>query len=275
LLMLMVGGIFTAVAGKLDFFFGLGAIGLGIPIMIIQWASNGSTCDGCMYNATQGFKNVSYNITSGRFNPSWKKIASIVVLVGAGVAAANLLTSIVPWLLLLGTVVSLVGGVLIGHFWVVARKSTPDEILTAADRKLNIPAIIGLLVGIAIAVIIAVAIPDLPAVIGGLIGGIGVYPAVAKYMGYTKGGRLTDKGIGVSIDSITGSTSEVEDQPNSRKKPADESTSTRISDIHKSNSKNSKYVASIFHNLDKIVEFLAPYWFNSSSSNMRRGGGSS
>lgn len=168
-----------------------------------------------------------------------------------------------------------VGGVLIGHFWVVARKSTPDEILTAADRKLNIPAIIGLLVGIAIAVIIAVAIPDLPAVIGGLIGGIGVYPVVAKYMGYTKGGRLTDKGIGVSIDSITGSTSEVEDQPNSRKKPADESTSTRISDINKSNSKNSKYVASIFHNLDKIVEFLAPYWFNSSSSNMRRGGGSS
>jgi hypothetical protein len=229
-----------------------------------------------MYNATQGFKNVSYNITSGRFNPSWKKIASIVVLVGAGVAAANLLTSIVPWLLLLGTVVSLVGGVLIGHFWVVARKSTPDEILTAADRKLNIPAIIGLLVGIAIAVIIAVAVPDLPAVIGGLIGGIGVYPAVAKYMGYTKGGRLTDKGIGVSIDSTTGSTSAAEGQPNSRN-PEDESTSTRISDINKSNNnnRNSKYVASIFHSLDKIVEFLAPYWFNSSSSHTRRRGGSS
>jgi hypothetical protein len=79
----------------------------------------------------------------------------------------------------------------------------------------------------------------------------------------------------VSIDSITGSISEVEDQPNSQKKPADESTNTRISNINKSNSKNSKYVASIFHNLDKIVEFLAPYWFNSSSSNMRRGGGSS
>jgi cytosine permease len=276
LLMLMVGGIFTAVAGKLDFFFGLGAIGLGIPIMIIQWASNGSTCDGCMYNATQGFKNVSYNITKGKFNPSWKKIASVVVLVGAGVAAANLLTSIVPWLLLLGTVVSLVGGVLIGHFWVVARKSTPDEMLTAADRKLNIPAIIGLLVGIAIAVIIAVAVPDLPAVIGGLIGGIGVYPAVAKYMGYTKGGRLTDKGIGVSIDSTTGSTSAAEGQPNSRN-PEDESTSTRISDINKSNNnnRNSKYVAGIFHSLDKIVEFLAPYWFNSSSSHTRRRGGGS
>ena len=276
LLMLMVGGIFTAVAGKLDFFFGLGAIGLGIPIMIIQWASNGSTCDGCMYNATQGFKNVSYNITKGRFNPSWKKIASIVVLVGAGVAAANLLTSIVPWLLLLGTVVSLVGGVLIGHFWVVARKSTPDEILTAADRIVNIPAIIGLLVGIVIAVIIAVAVPDLPAVIGGLVGGVGVYPAVARYMGYTKGGRLTDKGIGVSIDSANGtsSTSGVEDQGNLRD-PPDESTSTRTSEIYKKDNMNNKRVVLIFNNLEKIAQLLAPYWFSSSSSsssNIRRGG---
>jgi len=276
LLMLMIGGIFTAVAGKLDFFFGLAAIGLGIPIMIIQWASNGSTCDGCMYNATQGFKNVSYNITNGRFNPSWKKIASIVVLVGAGVAAANLLTSIVPWLLLLGTVVSLVGGVLIGHFWVVARKSTPDEILAAAERKLNIPAIIGLLVGIAIAVIIAVAIPDLPAVIGGIIGGVGVYPAVARYLGYTKDGRLTDKATGVGIDSATGSSdSKLKDQSHSRDSSDESTSSTRISDVNKSNNRNSKYVAGTFHSLDKIVEFLAPYWFNSSSSSHTRRGGSS
>jgi cytosine permease len=278
LLMLMVGGIFTAVAGKLDFFFGLGAIGLGIPIMIIQWASNGSTCDGCMYNATQGFKNVSHNLSNGKFNLSWKKIASIVVLVGAGVAAANLLTSIVPWLLLLGTVVSLVGGVLIGHFWVVARKSTPDEILTAADRVVNIPAIIGLLVGIVIAVIIAVAVPDLPAVIGGLIGGVGVYPAVARYMGYTKGGRLTDRGIGVSIDRVSGtrSTSDIEDQRSSRD-PSDESTSTRISDIHEKDNMNSKHIDRIFRNIEKIAQLLAPYWFSSSSSSsssMGRGGSS-
>jgi cytosine permease len=198
LLMLMVGGIFTAVAGKLDFFFGLAGIALGLPIMVIQWASNGSTCDGCLYNATQGFKNVTYYISNARINFSWKKIATIIMIAGTAVAAANLLTSIVPWLLLLGTVVSLVGGVLIGHFWIVARKSTAEEIMAAADRKVNIPAIIGLLVGIAIAVIIALAVPDLPAVIGGLIGGVGVYPLVARYTGYTKNGRLTQKGIGTT-----------------------------------------------------------------------------
>ena len=84
------------------------------------------------------------------------------------------------------------------------------------------------------------------------------------------------------MDSVTGnSTFAVQDQPDSRN-PTDESDSTRISDINKSNksnksnSKNGKYVASIFHNLDKIVQFLAPYWFNSSpSSPTRRGGGGS
>jgi cytosine permease len=201
LLMLMVGGIFTAVAGQLDFFFGLSVIALGIPIMVIQWASNGSTCDGCLYNAVQGFKNVSYFISKGKINFSWKKIALIVMFAGTAVAASNLLTSIVPWLLLLGTVVSLVGGVLIGHFWIVARRNTADEILAAADRRVNVPAIIGFIAGIVIAVPLVIFAPDIPSVIGGLIGGIVVYPIVAKATGHYKKGRLTAKGIGASLDS--------------------------------------------------------------------------
>jgi cytosine permease len=204
LLMLMVGAIFTAVAGKLDFFFGLSAIAFGIPIMIVQWASNGSTCDGCLYNAVQGFKNVSYYISKGRLNFSWKKIALIVMFAGTVVAASNLLTSIVPWLLLLGTVVSLVGGVLIGHFWIVARKNTADEILAAANRRVNVPAIIGFSAGIVIAVPIVALTPDIPSVIGGLIGGIGVYPLVAKITGHYKSGRLTKKGIGGGMEYGTG-----------------------------------------------------------------------
>lgn len=179
-LMLMVGAIFTAVSGKLDFFFGLGALALGIPIMIIQWASNGSTCDGCLYNAVQGFKNVSYHITKGKINFSWKKISIIVMIAGTVVAASNILNSIVPWLQLLGTVVSLVGGILIGHFWIVARKSNQAQILAAAERKVNVPAIIGLLAGIAIAAPIVAFAPDIPSVLGGLIGGIVVYPLAVK-----------------------------------------------------------------------------------------------
>ncbi len=40
LLMLMAGGLFTAVTGRLDFYFGLAVMAMGVPIMVTQWASN-------------------------------------------------------------------------------------------------------------------------------------------------------------------------------------------------------------------------------------------
>jgi hypothetical protein len=98
-------------------------------------------------------------------------------------------------------VVSLVGGVLIGHFWIVARKNTADEILAVGDRRVNLPAVIGFLAGIAIAVPLVIFAPDIPSVIGGLIGGIVVYPIVAKVTGHYEKGRLTLKGIGTSTEN--------------------------------------------------------------------------
>lgn len=252
LLMLMTGAIFTAVAGELDFYFGLSTLALGIPIMIIQWASNGSTCDGCMYNSTQGFKNVAYYLSGKRSSITWKKVAFVVMIVGTAVAASNLLTSIVPWLLLLGTVVPLVGGILIGHFWIVARKSTPDELLRAAEKKINGPAVVGFLGGLAIAVAIQIWVPDLPAVVGGLIGGVGIYPAVAYATGYCKNGRLTAKGIGTagSFD-----TSGAKGQPHKPEAPGgapsmQSGTTSRV---------------------DKVAEFLMP-WFSAQKYGAQRGG---
>src|SRR5919197_895932 len=154
LVTLMIGAIYTAVAGKLDFFFGLSAVSLGLPIMIMQLASNGSVCDGCLYNAGQGFKNITYYISKGRINYSWKKVTMIVMFAGAAIAVSNLITNIVPWLQTLGTLVPLVGGVLIGHFWIVARKNTLEEHLVAADKKVNVAALIGLGAGLVIAVVI-------------------------------------------------------------------------------------------------------------------------
>nr|MDQ3719040.1 cytosine permease [Thermoproteota archaeon] len=255
LLMLMVGGIFTAVAGKLDFFFGLSTLALGIPIMIIQWASNGSTCDGCLYNASQGFKNVTYHLSKARLNFSWKKITLIVMIAGTAVAASNILTSIVPWLLLLGTVVPLVGGVLIGHFWIVARKSNIDEHLASAENKVNVPAVIGFLVGLAIAVVIQLSVPDLPPAVGGLIGGIGVYPVVAKMMGYCKNGRLTPKALGTSATYGTSGAIGERQSPTS----PDDSGATNATNHKTTKERN------IQATIDKIVDFIAPYWSNSSS----------
>ena len=52
--------------------------------------------------------------------------------------------------------------------------------------------------GIAIAVPLVIFAPDIPSVIGGLIGGIVVYPVVARITGHYRRGRLTVKGIGTS-----------------------------------------------------------------------------
>jgi cytosine permease len=260
LLMLLVGGLFTAVAGKLDFFFGLAPLAMGIPIMVIQWASNGSTCDGCLYNATQGFKNVSYYVSKAKLNLSWKKIGTIIMLAGTAVAAANLLTSIVPWLLLLGTAVPLVGGILIGHFWIVARKCNIDEHLAAAEKKINGPAVVGFLGGLAIAVVIQLAAPDLPPALGGLIGGIGVYPAVAKATGYFKAGKLTAKGLGTRASYGTATAANGSDTP----LPPGDSAGGEIS--KQSQEKDKKIQA----RLDRIMEYFAPYW---SAASYHRSGG--
>ena len=197
-LMLFVGAIFTAVAGQLDFFFGLSMVALGVPIMIIQWVSNGTTCDGCLYNSAQGFRNLLLiGRPKSKLKFSWRKISIIVMICGSAVAASNILSEIVPWLLLISTIAPLIGGILIGHFWLVVRNNTQEEILLASERKINWPAIAGICVGAIIAGYILTYVPDLPPMIGGLVGGVAVYPAIAYAAGYASKGKLTEKGMGV------------------------------------------------------------------------------
>jgi cytosine permease len=196
-LMLFIGAFYTAIAGQLDFFFGLSMVALGAPIMIIQWVSNGTTCDGCLYNASQGFRNLLLiGKPDKKLSFSWKKVTIIVMICGTAVAASNVLNDIVPWLLLISTVAPLIGGILIGHFWIVARNNTQEEVLLASERKVNWPAIVGILSGTAVAAFMIAYVPDLPPILGGLIGGCAVYPAIAYAAGYASRGKLTAKGIG-------------------------------------------------------------------------------
>ena len=166
--------------------------------------------------------------------------------------------------------VPLVGGVLIGHFWIVARKNTLEEHLVAADRKANLPALIGLGAGLVIAVVIQFTAPDLPSVIGGLIGGIGVYPIVARSTGYFMNGRLTAKGLGgnISYGTAAGSMG-VTHTPTSpdtggigsqTKETYNNNTNTSAKDIGLQS--GSDHISA---RIDKLVGFLAP-WFNQSSS---------
>ena len=78
----------------------------------------------------------------------------------------------------------------------MARNNTQEEVLLASERKVNWPAIAGILSGTAIAAYMITYVPDLPPILGGLIGGCAVYPAIAYAAGYASRGKLTAKGIG-------------------------------------------------------------------------------
>jgi hypothetical protein len=122
---------------------------------------------------------------------------------------------------------------LIGHFWFVARKNNLAERLAAADRRVNLPAVIGFLVGVAIAVPIVTFVPDIPSVIGGLIGGIGVYPLVAKMQGHFKSGRLTAKGIGGRIGQGSAAGTTNRDQPDMPDSPSGSAITTEAKDVNR------------------------------------------
>jgi len=118
------------------------------------------------------------------------------------------------------------------------------------------------LVGLVIAIVIQTSVPDLPPAVGGLVGGIAVYPVVAKAMGYSKNGRLTPKALGISGSYGTAG---VVEKPHGPTTPPGDSASTNVSNSQAT--KDRRIQATI----DKIVDFVAPYWSNSSSPSFKRG----
>jgi hypothetical protein len=81
----------------------------------------------------------------------------------------------------------------------MTRKQSQEQILAAAEKKVNVPAIIGLVVGIIIAIPIVTLAPDIPSVIGGLIGGVVIYPLAYKIMNRTKTSTVHEKPIDDNI----------------------------------------------------------------------------
>jgi len=76
-------------------------------------------------------------------------------------------------------------------------------------------------------------VPSSPSVIGGLIGGIGVYPLVAKMQGHFKSGRLTAKGIGGSIGQGTAAGTTNTDQLDMPDSPSGSAFTTDAKDVNK------------------------------------------
>ncbi|MEM3737622.1 MAG: cytosine permease [Candidatus Bathyarchaeia archaeon] len=178
--MVVMGCLYSAAALKLDWFYGLATVGAGIPIMVMQWASNGTTCDSCLYNSTNGYVNVFQGLGGrGRWF-TWKRASAIGMLGGIIVGASGIMSSLVGWLTTLCVFVPTVGGVIIGHFWIVARHLNDEEMLALTTKKVNTPALVSFAGAVATAYYMAFMTPELTPAIAGIIWGVIVYPILWK-----------------------------------------------------------------------------------------------
>ena len=99
--------------------------------------------------------------------------------------------------------------------------------------------------------------------IGGLIGGCGVYPLVARLTGYTQNGRLTPKGIGSGIgygeasQNSNSHTPTPPGAPSTELKPPSINKSATYDDL-KANIRTDSGDSAI----ERVIDYVAPYWSN-------------
>lgn len=138
----MILGALTSAAindPKVVYFFDSPSLLVVVPLLVIAFLSNWSTCDACLYNATMGFCNVAERAT-------WRMAATIGAVIGIIAAATGIIGNIVNWLILLGLLVPPIGGVIIADYY-FARNGQGYRVRRA--REHNIPAVVALILGVA------------------------------------------------------------------------------------------------------------------------------
>lgn len=173
---LSMGAIATAASPELSQWFGMVALQLGIPLVLtttwINWASG----DACLYNAVMGYSNAHPKI-------QWKQAIIFGGIIGAIAAGTGALKTVVPWMLMIGTLVPPIGGVLVAdYYWV--RGGNYDF---GRDASWNWLALFSIVIGILFAWVSLKAIPWLPNQITGVVVAGLAYGLLAKAFGRQKG----------------------------------------------------------------------------------------
>ena len=137
--MLLGALISAAIANpQVEYFFDSSSIFVVLPLVIIAFLSNGSTCDACLYNATLGFTNAIPRLT-------WRAAAVFGMVIGLIAAASGVIGSIVSFLTLLGLVVPPIGGAIIADYYFIKRSRAGFHQL----RGCNWAAIAAVIAGVA------------------------------------------------------------------------------------------------------------------------------
>jgi cytosine permease len=123
---------------EVAYFFDSSSIFVVLPLVIVAFLSNGSTCDACLYNATMGFTNSFRNFT-------WRSAAVFGMTIGLIAAATGLIGNIVNFLILLGLLVPPIGSAIIADYYFIKKGHyfEPDETM-----PFNWAAIISVIAGV-------------------------------------------------------------------------------------------------------------------------------
>lgn len=151
---------------KVEYFFDSSSLFVVLPLVIIAFLSNGSTCDACLYNATLGFTNAFHSFT-------WRAAAVFGMVIGLIAAATGLISNIVNFLILLGLLVPPIGGAIIADYYFIHRGRSLD---LEGNSDFNWLAITAVIAGIIAGYYVNVNFPNF------LFGVAGIFVTLAVYL---------------------------------------------------------------------------------------------
>ncbi|MGW0803295.1 cytosine permease [Nonomuraea sp. NPDC002799] len=129
-------GVFETIAtisamkvGNSNFVLVMQGLGLLAPAAVMLVLALWNTADNNLYSASLAFTNASTSIRLRLRKPVWNIVSIVIAVI---VAFAGLANSFLTFLTIIGLVAPPFAGVLIAHFWVLARHSSGRELLETA-----------------------------------------------------------------------------------------------------------------------------------------------
>ncbi|MFC5833758.1 cytosine permease [Nonomuraea insulae] len=129
-------GVFETIAtisamkvGNSNFVLVMQGLGLLAPAAVMLVLALWNTADNNLYSASLAFTNASSSIRLRLSKPVWTLVSIVIAVV---VAFSGLANSFLTFLTIIGLVAPPFAGVLIAHFWVLARHSSGRELLRTA-----------------------------------------------------------------------------------------------------------------------------------------------
>ncbi|WP_276260592.1 purine-cytosine permease family protein [Haloglomus litoreum] len=166
--MMVLGALVAATLPELSLYFGMIGLLASIPLVIVAFVSCFSTCDACHYGATMSYTNLHEKIT-------WRTAAVGAMLISVIAVVSGIISNLLGYLILIGIVVPPIGAIILSEFFIVRKYQSFDIV---RKERLNIPAIISLILAIGLNYYVYNNIPVIPTGLAGLLLAFILYPVL-------------------------------------------------------------------------------------------------